>query len=361
MKYFLLGSLAVLLLVLGLLFWAGRSGDSSTSLPGRDGAGLTSQDVPDHIEALRHADAATRKRAATALWQIGSYARAATPALRDAAKDPDPEVREAAVKALGLTSQGTTDAVPVLVEALRDKQAEVRAAAGGALAELWATENAGRRRAPGGGGPGGSPSPGASLPRLGPQSEAAAQAAVPVLTEALRDPDARVRAPAAAALAETGPLARAAVADLVHILQEDQDRDARLQATIALGNIGPDSRAAVPVLVQKLRDEKADGVRVNTAAALGRIRSDPALVVPALVETFLKDPHPDARTWALLSLGQFGPEAKLAIPALEAALKDPANQERPDFRKHASGLLDRIRSQLAEEPAPSAPGQPPRK
>src|SRR5262245_44565780 len=91
MKYFLFGSLAVLFLILGLLFWASRFGDSSASLPGPNGADLTSQAVPGHIEALRHADAVARKKAATALWQIGSYAKAATPALREAAKDPDPE------------------------------------------------------------------------------------------------------------------------------------------------------------------------------------------------------------------------------------------------------------------------------
>src|SRR5262249_27512587 len=156
----------------------------------------------------------------------GPYAKEATPALLEAARDPAPEVREWAAKALGRTSQGTAEAVRELVEALQDKQASVRAAAAGALAGSWIADNSsptpgrrGRREGEGeGSGAGGrgkregrgeeaEPPQAADrgkadaglaaaslVPRLSPAAAAAARAAVPVLTEALRDPDASVRA-----------------------------------------------------------------------------------------------------------------------------------------------------------------------
>src|SRR5215471_17392408 len=84
---------------------------------------LTPQSVPDHIKALSDKDAAARQKAAKALWQIGPYAKAATPALLAALKDSAPEVREMAARALGPVSEGTPDAVPALADALKDPQA----------------------------------------------------------------------------------------------------------------------------------------------------------------------------------------------------------------------------------------------
>ena len=342
MRVFLLVG-ACLLLVVGLALWFLDWGRSS--LPGTDMSHLHASAVPGHIEHLKSRDASARTKAATILWQMGVLAKEATPTLLQVAKDPDPQVREVAVKALGRTGQGTQDAIPGLIEALEDDHAEVRAAAATSLAETWRLAPAGRspasrlhpadRRAEGRD----TPTQGSPPTKLAPPYEALAQKAVPLLTGALRDTDARVRACAAEALAETGPLAEPAVPDLVHILEKDADSSARLQATLALYNIGPGARTAVPVLIEKLHREEADGVRVNTAAALGMIRSSPETVVPALVETFLKDKHPDARTCAMMSIGQFGPDAKLALPLLREAAKDPKNQESAATMEKINRLL----------------------
>jgi HEAT repeat protein len=357
MRWFILFAVVLaLLLVLGfsLESWWGRN-------PHREGADLShfhATAVPGHIEALKSEDAAARRKAATALWQIGATAGEATPALLETARDADPQVRAAAVQALGRTSQESQDAVPALIKALEDDLAEVRAAAATSLAETWRTAGKGRSgagRPPAGRGNPGDPR---RVVPLIPSYEALARKAVPLLTAALRDTDARVRACAAEALAETGPLAEPAVPGLVQLLQKDPDGAARLQATLALANVGPGARAAAPALVEKLQGEKADGVRVNTAVALGMIRSSPETVVPALVKTFLTDEHPDARMAAMVSIGQFGPEATIAIPLLREAARDPRNQRSEGATKNIDRLLTFI-GKKAQEPQKERPGPPP--
>src|SRR5262245_29306857 len=234
-----------------------------TALPGLDKSEYTPAAVPGHITALKHDEPAERKRAARALWQMGVYAKEATPALLAAAKDPDPEVRAAVDQALGRTSQGTQDAVPVLVEALEDTDAAARAAAAKSLAEIWTAAVA---PAPAEAGPKGRPNQvAAKRPPVqrDPAFTAAAKSAIPALTAALGDADARVRAHAAEALAVTGPLAQAAVDALLPLLK-DADDNARLQATLALEGVGPGAKAAVPQLASNLRDEKVVGIRVNS-------------------------------------------------------------------------------------------------
>jgi HEAT repeat protein len=342
----------------------------TSDLPGKDFSYLRPSAVPGHVEALKSQDASARKKAATILWQIGPEAKAATPTLLQTAKDPEREVRVAAVKALGQTAQGTQDAIPVLIESLKDEDAEVRAATANSLAETWRymvpTGRSGGERQPTHTMPSdarrrdrGNPAPDPSPTKLAPPYVALALKAVPLLTTTLQDPDSRVRARAAEALAETGPLAQPAVPDFVKLLQKDDDSNVRLQATLALQNIGPGAKAAVPVLVEKLRSEKTDGVRVNTAAALGMIRANPETVVPALVETFLKDKHPDARKCAMQSIGQFGPEAKLALPLLQQAAKDFQNQKFEANLQNINQLLSFLEKQVQRSEKDSAGPRPP--
>ena len=296
--WYLLIGLLLLIVVLVVSFLM-RMETGQSHVPGADLSYLQAGAIPGHLEALKSQDAGARKKAATILWQMGPEAKEATPTLLVAAQDPEPQVRAAAVKALGRTAQGTQDAIPALISALKDDNAEVRAAAANSLTETWRWMLPGRgpaqiqapprdektgqakQRAP-------NSSPDRASGRLGAPYTALAQKAVPVLTVALQDPDDRVCAHAAEALAETGPLAEPAVPELVKVLQRPES-NARLQATLALYSIGPGAKAAVPVLVEKLRADEADGVRVNAAAALGAIRAQPELVIPALVNTFLKD------------------------------------------------------------------------
>jgi HEAT repeat protein len=249
----------------------------------------------------------------------------------------------------------------VLIKAFQDDRAEVRIAAATSLAEAWRLAGKGRsgteRSAAGPGGARRSDSPSApSANKLLAAYEPLAKQAVPLLTAALRDGDARIRAHAAEALAETGPLAEPAVPDLANVLDKDSDPEARLQATVALANVGPAAKAAVPVLVDKLRHDKAFGVRVTAAFALGLIHSSPQIVVPALVETVLKDEDPDARRAAMRGLGLFGPEAKIAIPLLQEAAKDPKNQQSKERMQNIDRLLSFIGRQAPGSPK-DRPGQ----
>jgi HEAT repeat protein len=377
MRAFLIFCLVIVLSVLLVLSISSfrRLETAPSQLPGADLSYLLPSAVPGHVEALKSQDATARKKAATILWQIGPEAKAATPTLLQTAKDPEREVRVAAVKALGQTAQGTQDAIPVLIESLKDEDAEVRAATANSLAETWRymvpTGRSGGERQPTRTMPSdarrdrGNPTPDLSPAKLPPAYLALAQKAVPLLTMALQDPDSRVRARAAEALAQTGPLAEPAVPDLVKLLKNDDDSNVRLQATLALQNIGPGAKAAVPVLVEKLRSEKTDGVRVNTAAALGMIRANPETVVPALVETFLKDKHPDARKCAMQSIGQFGPEAKLALPLLQQAAKDSQSQKTEATLQSINQLVSFLQKQVQrsekgspEEPKPGSQEPP---
>src|SRR5690349_4515581 len=102
----------VLFLGAGVVVWLAASRRPNVvAIAGVDAAALndlTAEAVPRHVTALGHADAAVRQKAAKALWQIGTSAPAATPALLGVAKDPDPQVRHWAAKALGRTSQQTS-------------------------------------------------------------------------------------------------------------------------------------------------------------------------------------------------------------------------------------------------------------
>ncbi len=72
--------------------------------------------------------------------------------------------------------------------------------------------------------------------------------AVPTLISTLNDPNPRVRAEAARALARIGPEAKEAVPALVARL-DDPDDDVRQAAARALGQVGPAAASAVPALI----------------------------------------------------------------------------------------------------------------
>ena len=75
--------------------------------------------------------------------------------------------------------------------------------------------------------------------------------AVPWLTEAARDRDARVRSLAFSTLGYTRPLSKAAVEVLIVGLRDDDAR-ARCEAADALGRLGPDAVTAAEALTRAL-------------------------------------------------------------------------------------------------------------
>ena len=94
-------------------------------------------------------------------------------------------------------------------------------------------------------------------------------AAVPALTEALRDVSVQVRVAAAWTLGELSPAAKGAVPALARSLG-DLDARVRQTAAWALGEFGPAAEGAIPELIRALMDSNAV-VRASAAQALGAL------------------------------------------------------------------------------------------
>jgi HEAT repeat protein len=210
------------------------------------------------------------------------------------------------------------------------------------------------------------------LRQAGPEAHES-PAALAALTAALKDPDAHVRAVAAAALASVGPagsdalpllqamlstadclpalraLARygpdalPAAPQLIDLLQSDGDGEIRWNAARTLGKIGPAARGAVPILVEALDDRDAL-VREHAAEALGEIGPDAKSAIPALVKV-LKDPDARVRRDGVRSLGQIGPAAKSAAEDIRPLLKDREEK----VRKAARTSLQQIDPPAADK------------
>jgi HEAT repeat protein len=125
----------------------------------------------------------------------------------------------------------------------------------------------------------------------------------------LKDNDRDVRSSAseelaASALDMTGPEAEAAVPALIDALK-DPDAQVRWKATYALGEISVG--AAVSALIDALRAPDAQ-VRRTAVPALAKIG---VAAVPALIDA-LKDQAAEVRSSAAYELGRIGAEAKSA-------------------------------------------------
>ena len=70
-----------------------------------------------------------------------------------------------------------------------------------------------------------------------------------------------------------GPAAKAAVPDLTQALK-DVSPDVRREAAAALGQIGPAAKLAAPALTELLKD-KDEGVRREAAETLEKIKKGP--------------------------------------------------------------------------------------
>ena len=194
-------------------------------------------------------------------------------ALIDGLDDPDPHVRRRACDYLGSIGPGAPEAIPKLIGRLDDHDMFVALSAGLALGEM---------------GPEAVPPLIESLQHeyanvcaLAAQAlrdiglPAAAPAVTPLMNVLARSkPDAMglsCRWAAAKALAGMGPLAKPAVPLLMDALK-DPESVTRQWAAIALGNLGPDARDALPALEQATQDTNAL-VRARAQEAIRRIRA----------------------------------------------------------------------------------------
>jgi HEAT repeat protein len=150
------------------------------------------------------------------------------------------------------------------------------------------------------------------------------KAAIPLLSDALKDPSPEVRAAAAESLGRLSEYAREALPELVEAFKDKKaDRFVRGHAAVAIGRIGGDgARAAVPALSEAVTDKDAPAdVRRSAATALGALKADGAGGAAALGQA-LKDGSVDVRRAAAGSLAQIGPDARAALDAVKEAAKD---------------------------------------
>ncbi len=150
---------------------------------------------------------------------------------------------------------------------------------------------------------------------------------VPVLLQAVRDDDPRVRWMAVHALAHFGS-AEGVVPALIEALNDKgfrrKDKEPIAEnAAYTLGHLGAHGKPAIPTLIKIIKGERP-GPRGAAITGLGnmgqRDKSAAAVVVPALVSV-LEDASQSkgTRAAAVRALGWVGPGAKAAVPALEKA------------------------------------------
>jgi HEAT repeat protein len=269
----------------GCPVWRIAAGLHISALARQGKTTLTPAELAGLTAALRHPDRAIRTAAAEEVFLLGPAARAAGPALAEAAKDPEPRLRVQAACARLRLDPGNRAALAGLVAALKENDAGLRAAAAEALGDL----------------------------------RAAARDSVPALALALKDPEVRVRRKAAQSLGEIGPAAAAAGPALGEALADEQLRRA---AATALGQIGPAARAAGPALAREL-GRATGNTRWLLALALARIGGPDARAAVPLFHAAIKTARDTDRDCyhALTILEWLGPQARAVIPTLTDGLK----------------------------------------
>ncbi len=368
--------------------------------------------VKEHLNTLRTStDAEARERAIDALGKLGATALAP---LSEALRDPSPKLREAAARAFGrMERRALAKAVPFLIEAMRREQddtvidalvkavAHAKEAAVPGLIDLALTTTGDARQMAF-----------ASLARIGAAARPAvpalielltdkdeeartyavvvlgrigpgARAAVPALLKlqrstpgarrhvidalaaigeapdealgavlkGLKDPDVAVRFAAVRACAAFGPKAKAAVPDLIRLLDDEVNAgDVSPRPVVyALGKVGPDAKAAVPKLLPLLKDDDIEHA-THAAAALLRIGAEEKAAVAVFRRALDKSLQGEKayirfRTFSLVE--DMGPAAKPLVPLLLSIVKD--EKEDVDNRPRAAGILQKLAPEAVEK------------
>lgn len=210
-----------------------------------------------------------------------------------ALKDKDDAVRRNAISAIRTCGADSKPAVPILIEMLKDKDLDYYVSH--ALADLGVV-------------------------------------AIPALIEALKNPDASIRAGAASSLAVRQidflgamgkidrPETEAAIPALIEALK-DESCDVRLGAAYALEQIGLPAQKAVPALTESLSDKDLY-VRFNAADALAKMeRSQQS--IPIYIDMLSDEKFRLRAAERLIDLKQ---EAA-CLPTLREMLKDKSSMK----------------------------------
>ncbi len=331
------------------------------------------------IVATANKDVIIRAGAVESLGYLPAPNERVHQAVLHGAHDGAPEVRTAALKSLARFAVPDDAMLPVLKENLRQEDERVRLAVvnllvarrkllpplASDLEALLTAENDGIARHAafllGRMGPEAAPrlldAVRRKTSRIDPISEALAQIGRPVvglLTQAIKDPEPRVRQGAALALGRIRPLATGTAQKLSAGLN-DSDRHVKAAFLTAIGHLGPRANECVPAVRVMLKDESA-GIRIQAIGILfqsaprddrllgdltGLLNDPEAQVQRHAMETIralgppgrkalpvaiekLNSPDPDVRLAAAELIGSHGPAAAAAVPALTALLDDPS-------------------------------------
>jgi HEAT repeat protein len=143
---------------------------------------------------------------------------------------------------------------------------------------------------------------------------------LPILTEALTDKQASVRAAAPLVLALLGERAKPAIKPLIALIN-DPEIDVSINGVMALGDLGPIAKeACAPLLDWAQKTKQRDGFLLEAfvGSTLGKLGPD---TIPQLVEQ-LKTPKFPRKAMLLTSLGDYGEQAKDAISIIVPLLSE---------------------------------------
>ncbi len=194
------------------------------------------------INAIKNGTKEARLEAFAELRDMGTQGRPAVGAILPFLRDGDADVREAAANALGGIGPGI-EAVPSLLEAMRDGET-------GGIATL-------------------------ALVAVG-------RAAIPALTQSLRDTNDNARSNAVFGLGELGPAAKDSMPALMSLFAKEPE-EGRAEIANSWAEFGTAAKSAIPLLVDSLQERSIE-LRLAAARALWQIEGRPERIVPALIE-----------------------------------------------------------------------------
>jgi hypothetical protein len=140
----------------------------------------------------------------------------------------------------------------------------------------------------------------------------------------LKDPDVENRRLAAWALGKYGAVSEPVVPEMIAAVKKESADNVRGQVLICLGMIGPSAKAAVPEMIRVLQSKDAkDADRTSALHGLKGIGKEAAEALPVIRQMLLEN-HPETRVAAAQALQSIStkPEPEAAT-VLAAAGKQP--------------------------------------
>jgi HEAT repeat protein len=203
-------------------------------------AGLGEAVVPRATKALKNEDPKARALAVRVLTKLGPKASGAVPGLIDASKDTDPEFRSKVYLALAAIGPAAGPATEALTVGISSNDKRISESALYALREIGPGAKAAIRpllRRAEADKSFDSLAAAWALSRIAPDNGAIAARIIPVLVRGLSNSDEQIRLNSAEAIAEWGPAATQATAELKKAARDDKSAAVRAAAEVALKRV----------------------------------------------------------------------------------------------------------------------------